>query len=82
MYNFGVHASYVEDMLEEFNMSALESTPALRWDCRETDEVGLQANEQEVYRHLVGKQLRIGLADLRCAMGRLHRVLVDKATRT
>ena len=59
-YNCGVHASYVQDMLEEFNMSALESTPALRWDCRETDEVGLPANEQKVYRHLVGKLLRIG----------------------
>ena len=53
-------ASCVQDMLEEFNMSALESTLALRWDCRETDEVGPPANEQKVYRHLVGKLLRIG----------------------
>ena len=60
VYNFGSDASCVQDMLEEFNMSALESTPSLRWDCRETDEVGLPANEQKVYRHLVGKLLRIG----------------------
>ena len=57
-------------MLEEFNMSALESTLALRWERREADEVELPANEQKVYRHLVGKLLRIGLADQRCAMGK------------
>ena len=60
MYNFDSDASCVQDMLEEFNMSALESTPALRWNRREADEVELPANEQKVYRHLVGKLLRIG----------------------
>ena len=37
-YNFGLDASYVESMLEEFNMSALKRSPALRWGRRETDE--------------------------------------------
>ena len=30
VYNFGVDASYLESMLEEFNMSALKSSPRLR----------------------------------------------------
>ena len=34
-YNFGVDASYVEGMLEEFNMSAHKSSPTLRWERRE-----------------------------------------------
>ena len=37
-YNFGVDASYVECMLEEFNMFALKSSPTLRCERRETDE--------------------------------------------
>ena len=54
-FYFGVDASYVEDMLEEFNMSALKGTPALRWERRETKEEKLPANELNVYRQLVGK---------------------------
>ena len=30
VYNFGVDASYLESMLEEFNVSALKSSPRLR----------------------------------------------------
>ena len=37
-YNFGVDASYVESMLEEFNMSALKTSPTLRWERRKKDE--------------------------------------------
>ena len=56
-FNFGVDASHVERMLEEFNMSALKSSPTLRWKRRETDEKELPASEQRVYRQLVGKLL-------------------------
>ena len=45
----GVDASYVESMLEEFNMSALKSSPTLRWERRETDEKELPASEQGVH---------------------------------
>ena len=45
-YNFGSDASCVQDMLEEFNMSALESTPALRWNRREADEKDLPASAE------------------------------------
>ena len=50
-------------MLEEFIMSALKSSPTLRWERRET-----VANEQRVYRQLVGQLLWIDRTDLRCAM--------------
>ena len=69
-YNFGVDASYVENMLEEFNMSALKSSPTLRWERRVKDEKQVPASEQRVYRQLVGKLLWIDRADLRYAMGR------------
>ena len=49
-------------------MSALKSSPTLRWERRETDEQDMLASEQRVYRQLVGKLLWIDLADLRCAM--------------
>ena len=55
--NFGVDASHVGSMLEEFNMSALKSSPTLRWERRETDEKDMPASEQRVYRQLVGKLL-------------------------
>ena len=69
-YNFGVDASYVENMLEKFNMTALKSSPTLRWERRETDEQGWPASEQKVYRQLVGKLLWIDRVDLRCAIGK------------
>ena len=56
-YNFGIDASHVESMLEEFNMSALKSSPTLRWERRETDEKEMPASEQRVYLQLVGKLL-------------------------
>ena len=56
-YNFGVDASHAESMLEEFNMSALKSSPTLRWERRETDEKEMPASEQRVYLQLVGKLL-------------------------
>ena len=63
-YNFGVDASHVESMLGEFNMSALKSSPTLRWERRERDEKEcLQARKE-----LVGKLLWIDRADLRCAI--------------
>ena len=68
-YNFGVHASYVESMLEEFNTCALKSSPTLRWERQEQHEKEMPASEQRVYRQLVGKLLWIDRADLRCAMG-------------
>ena len=37
-HDFGVDDAHVEIMLEEFNMSALKSTPRLRWERRDTDE--------------------------------------------
>ena len=55
-------------MLEEFNMSALKSSPALRWERRQKDEKLMPASEQRVYRQHVGKLLWIDRADLRCAM--------------
>ena len=67
-YNFGVDASYVESMLEEFNMSALKSSPTLKWERRETDEKEMPASEQRVYRQRVGKLLWIDRVDLLCAM--------------
>ena len=48
-YNFGVDASHVENMLEEYNMSALNSSRTLRRERRETDEQELLASEQRVY---------------------------------
>ena len=45
-YNFGSDASCVQDMLKEFNMSALESTPALSWNRREADEKDLPASAE------------------------------------
>ena len=45
-YNFGSDASCVQDMLEEFNMSALESTPALSWNRLEADEKDLPASAE------------------------------------
>ena len=70
VYNPGVYASYVESMLEEFNMSALNSSPTLRWERCETDEKAMLASKQRVYRQLVGQLLWIDRADLRCAMGK------------
>ena len=67
-YNFGVDAPYVESMLEEFNMSALKSSPTLKWEPRETDEKEMPANEQRIYRQLVWKLLWIDRVNLRCAM--------------
>ena len=55
-------------MLEEFNMSALKSSPTLRWERRETDEKEMLASEQRVYRQLVGKLLWVDRADFPCAM--------------
>ena len=69
-YNFGVVASYVENMLEEFNKTALKSSQTLRWERRETGEQELPASQQKVYRQLVGKWLCIDRVDLRCAMGK------------
>ena len=66
VYNFRTDASYVESMLEEFNMSALKSSPTLRWERRETDEKGMLANEQRVHRQLVGNCC--GLTELTCAV--------------
>ena len=43
-YIFGVHAAYVEHMLEEFNISALKSTPTLRWARSEVDEKEMPAS--------------------------------------
>ena len=37
-YNFGVDASYVGSMLEEFNMSALKSSPPLHRDWEQVEE--------------------------------------------
>ena len=45
-YNFGVDASCVGSMLEEFNMSALKSSPTLRWERREEDEKETQGNKE------------------------------------
>ena len=51
-------------------MSALESSPTLRWERRENDEKEMPASEQRVYRQQVGKLFWIDRADLRCAMGK------------
>ena len=48
-HNFGVDASYAESMVAEFNMSALKSSPTLKWERRETDEKDMPASEQRVY---------------------------------
>ena len=42
-------------MLEEFNMSALKSSPALRWERGEKDEKQMPASEQGVYRQACWK---------------------------
>ena len=68
-YDFGVDDAHVEIMLEEFNMSALKSTPTLRWERRETDEKEMLGSEQRVFRQLVGQLLWMNRADLRCATG-------------
>ena len=57
-------------MLEEFNMSALKSSPTLRWERREKDEKEMLVREQRVHRQLVGKLLLIDRTDLHCAMGK------------
>ena len=54
-YNFGVGASYVGSMLEDLNISALKSSPTLRWERRETDEKEMPASEHSVCRQLIGK---------------------------
>ena len=69
-YNVGVDAAYVENMLEEFCMSALKSSPTLRWERRETDEEAMLTRKQRVWHQLVGHLLWIHRADLRCAMGK------------
>ena len=69
-YNFGVDASYVKSMLEEFKMTALKISPSLRGERRETEEQEMPASEQRVYRQLDGKMLSIDRVDLRCAMGK------------
>ena len=51
-------------------MSALKSSPTLRWERREKDEKEMPASERRVYRQLVGKLLWIDRANLRCAMER------------
>ena len=57
-------------MLEDFSMSALKSTPTLRWERQEKDEKEVPASEQRVHRQFVGKLLWIDRANLRCAMGK------------
>ena len=47
-YNFGVDTAYVESTQEEFNMSALEGKPTMRWEGRETDEKEMTASEQSL----------------------------------
>ena len=49
-------------------MSALKSSPTLRWERRKKSEKEMPASEQRVYRQLVGNLLWIDRADLRCAM--------------
>ena len=49
-------------------MSALESSPTLRWERREKDEKEMPASERRVYRQLARKLVWIDRADLRCAM--------------
>ena len=63
-------------------MSALKSSPTLKWERRETDEKEMPASEQRVHRQLVGKLLWIDRVDLRCAMGKPHQALDVRATRT
>ena len=70
-YNFGVVASYVENMPEEFNKTALKSSQTPRWERREIGEQELPASEQRVYRHLVGKWLWSDRVDLHCAIGKV-----------
>ena len=58
-------------MLEEFNVSALEKSLALRWERREKNENDMPPNEHRVHRQLVGTLSWIDrAADLRCAMGK------------
>ena len=80
VYNFGVDASYVESMLEEFNMSALNSSPTLRWKRRETDEKAMLASESP------DSLLEncCGLTELTCVVRweRPHQALYQRATRT
>ena len=51
-------------------MSALKSSPTLRWERRQRDEKEMPASEQRVYRQPAGKLLWIDRTDLRCAMGK------------
>ena len=64
-HNFGVDASYVEDMLEEINMTALQSTPTLRW--------AMRRSYQQTSRWRLASSLKnccgIDRAGLRSAMG-------------
>ena len=80
-YNFGVDASYVEIMLEEFDMSALKSSPTLRSERRKKDEKEMPASEQRVHRQLVGRLL---WTELTCPVRweRPHQALNVRATRT
>ena len=51
------------------HISALKSSPTLRWERRETDEKEMPTSEHRVYRQLVGKLLWVDRVDLRRAMG-------------
>ena len=57
-------------MLEDFNRSALKSSPALRWERREKDEKEMLASEQRVHRQRVGKLLWIDRAEASSSLGR------------
>ena len=50
-------------------MSALKSSPTVRWEPREEDEKEMLASGQRVCRQHVEQLLRIDRVDLRCAMG-------------
>ena len=79
-YNFGVDASYVESMLEEFNMSALKSSPTLRSERREKDENEMFANNRKATDSLL--ENCYGLVGLTCAVrrGKPHQALDVRAT--
>ena len=70
----------VEDMLLEFNMSALKSTPTLHWERRETDEKELPASEQKasLLENCDGLTERTYVVQKE----KLHQVLDEQATRT
>ena len=57
----------MESMLEEFNMSALKSSPALRCERSEKDEKEMPASERKVYR----QENCYGLTELTCAQCKL-----------